>query len=165
MKIKKILSPFIVGVMSALAVILTLNLDLYTWVLFIGWVSFFLFGKSPKQIFFTFIQIVLGFGIAILMLVNGHFLNSIIGEIGTGLSIILVMTSFMYFVPKLKTVNVIPAYFMGIITFYSTHPKLELTEISVIIGTIVLGFAFAWITENINLNWQEAINTLKKYGS
>jgi len=151
MSTKKTFPPLVIGIMSAVAVSMTLSLGLYTWVLFIGWVSFFLFGKSLKQILLTFIQIVLGFGIAVLMLLNGHFLSGIVGGIGTGIAIVLVMTLFMYFVPKLKPINTIPAYFLGLITFFGTHPKLDVAEISVIIGTIMLGFAFAWVTENVNL--------------
>lgn len=98
----------------------------------------------------TFIQIVLGFGIAVLMLLKGHFLSGIVGGTGTGIAIVFVMSLFMYFVPKLKPINTIPAYFLGLITFFGTHPKLDVAEISVIIGTIMLGFAFAWVTENVN---------------
>lgn len=37
MSTKKILPPLVIGIMSAVAVSLTLSQGLYTWVLFIGW--------------------------------------------------------------------------------------------------------------------------------
>lgn len=149
MKKTKIIQAFIVGVMSAIAVMLTLQLNLYTWVLFMGWVSFFVFGKEPKQILFSFIQIVLGMGVGILMMVKGHFLTDLIGEAGPPIAIIIVMAIFMYFIPNLKPINTIPAYFMGIIIFFGTHPELKVMEIGLILLTVIIGFSFAWTTQKI----------------
>ncbi len=139
--------------MSAIAVMFTFKLGLYTWVLFMAWVSFFLFGKEPKQILFSFIQIALGMGIAILMTLKGHFLADFLGDVGVPVAIILVMALFMYFVPKLKPINTIPAYFMGIIIFFGTHPELKVVDLGLILLTLISGFTFAWLTHKIEFIW------------
>lgn len=149
MKKSKIIQALIVGIMSAIAVSLTLHLNLYTWVLFMAWVSFFVFGKEPKQMALTFAQIVLGMGIGILMMVKGHFLGGILGGFGPSIAIIVVMALLMYFVPNLKPINTIPAYFMGIIIFFGTHPELNVTEIGLILLTVITGFLFAWTTQKM----------------
>src|SRR5690606_2586749 len=149
MERSKIIRALIVGVMSAIAVVSTHQLNLHTWVLFMAWVSFFLFGKAPKQMLLSFTQIVIGIGIGVLLMVKSKFLSAVVGAAGLPIAVVLVIAVFMYLAPKLKPLNTIPIYFFGLIIFFGTHPELTFSEIGLIILTVITGFSFAWTTSKL----------------
>lgn len=149
MEKSRLIRALIIGIMSAIAVVATLQLKLHTWVLFMAWVSFFIFGKKPKQILFSFLQIVLGIGIGILLMLKSKLLWGFVGDLGLPIAVVLIMTIFIYLVPRLKPLNTIPIYFMGIIIFFGTHPQLNFSEIGLIVLTVITGFSFAWTTNKL----------------
>ena len=142
----KLIRAFIVGLMSAIAVSSTINLNLPTWVLFMAWVSFFVFGKQPKQMALSFIQIVIGMAVGVLIVLKAKLLSGLIGNAGLPITVVITITVFMYLIPKLKPINTIPLYFMGMIIFFGTHPAMNFVEIGLILTTVVSGFSFAWTT-------------------
>lgn len=135
--------------MSTIAVVSTHQLNLHTRLLFMAWVSFFVFGKQPKQIFLSFTQIVIGIGIGVLLMLKSKFLTGYIGDAGLPIAVILIITTFMYLVPRLKPLNTIPIYFMGLIIFFGMLPQLNFSEIGLIVLTVVTGFSFAWTTSKL----------------
>lgn len=135
--------------MSAIAVVSTHQLNLHTWVLFMAWVSFFIFGKEPKQMALSFTQIVIGIGIGALLMLKSKFLTAYIGDAGLPIAVVVIIATFMYLVPRLKSLNTIPIYFMGLIIFFGTHPVLNFSEVGLVVLTVVTGFFFAWTTNKL----------------
>ncbi|EKF54158.1 hypothetical protein I215_13877 [Galbibacter marinus] len=149
MEKSRIIRALIVGVMSAIAVVSTHQLNLHTWVLFMAWVSFFIFGKEPKQMALSFTQIVIGIGIGALLMLKSKFLTAYIGDAGLPIAVVVIIATFMYLVPRLKSLNTIPIYFMGLIIFFGTHPVLNFSEVGLVVLTVVTGFFFAWTTSKL----------------
>lgn len=149
MEKSRIIRALIVGVMSAIAVVSTHQLNLHTWVLFMAWVSFFIFGKEPKQMALSFTQIVIGIGIGALLMLKSKFLTAYIGDAGLPIAVVVIIATFMYLVPRLKSLNTIPIYFMGLIIFFGTHPVLNFSEVGLVVLTVVTGFFFAWTTNKL----------------
>lgn len=151
MEKSRIIRALIVGVMSAIAVVSTHQLNLHTWVLFMAWVSFFIFGKEPKQMALSFTQIVIGIGIGALLMLKSKFLTAYIGDAGLPIAVVVIIATFMYLVPRLKSLNTIPIYFMGLIIFFGTHPVLNFSEVGLVVLTVVTGFFFAWTTSKLEI--------------
>jgi hypothetical protein len=149
MEKSRIIRALIVGVMSAIAVVSTHQLNLHTWVLFMAWVSFFIFGNEPKQMVISFTQIVIGIGIGVVLMLKSKFLTAYIGDAGLPIAVVVIIATFMYLVPRLKPLNTIPIYFMGLIIFFGTHPVLNFSEVGLVVLTVVTGFFFAWTTSKL----------------
>lgn len=57
---KTFLIGIILGLFGAFAVALAFGLQWPTWVMFIAWVSYYIFGKTLKTSLLTFVQIIFG---------------------------------------------------------------------------------------------------------
>lgn len=135
------------GLFGAIAVTVSFSQQWPTWIMFIAWVSFYIFGKKWQSSLWAFLQIVLGMCMAVLIQVTAGLLSQIIGQFGFPVSVFLYIGSLAYFA-RTKKLNNIPAWFLGLIILFGIHPPLEPLPILKLLIPIISGFVFAWMN-----NW------------
>lgn len=118
-----------------------------SWIAFVVWTSYALFGNTAKQGLKMFgsylVGVVVGFGAsAIILLLTGAGLPALVGSvIAFGLAIFLL--SLLEDTPPLDD---IPAYFLGAITFFATGQAAGLPAFAMIAGAGALGLGAGWAT-------------------
>lgn len=144
---KTFINAIILGLFGAIAVTVSFILQLQTWVLFLAWVSYYLFGKSIKSSIPIFIQIILGIIMGIAIQATSTIFGNMFGSIGFQLAVFLFIGSLAY-LTKIRGLNNIPAWFIGLIILFGAHPKIEAESIFILLATIVIGFTFAWLNDS-----------------
>ncbi len=146
------------GLVGAIAVFTTSYFQLPTWVLFMAWVSYYLFGTKPKSALLIFTQQILGILIAMIIQYFGVKLSSSLGEFGFPLVVFIVMIG-VFYISKLKHLNNIPAYFLGMIVWFGANAPHSINLFLILGITLIVGYIFAWInveiSEKIELKSQE----------
>ncbi|MDR3023046.1 DUF1097 domain-containing protein [Chryseobacterium sp.] len=132
------------GFFGAIAVTVSFSQQWPTWVMFIAWVSFYIFGKKWQSSLWAFLQIILGMGMAVLIQLTAGFLEQFIGGFGFPVSVFFYIGSLAYFAGTQK-LNNIPAWFLGLIILFGVHPPLEPLPILKLLIPITAGFIFAWL--------------------
>ncbi|RDC55950.1 DUF1097 domain-containing protein [Pedobacter chinensis] len=132
------------GLFGAVAVTVSFSQQWPTWVMFVAWVSFYIFGKTWQSSLWAFLQIVLGMGMAVLIQVTAGLLSQLIGTLGFAASVFFYIGSLAYFA-RTKRLNNITAWFLGLIILFGVHPPLEPLPILQLLVPIISGFVFAWL--------------------
>ncbi|MBC7934570.1 MAG: DUF1097 domain-containing protein [Rhizobacter sp.] len=146
---KTFLQALTLGILASLATLITFSGNLPTWVLFLGWTSFFLFGKSIKSSFFIYIQQLLGIFLAIFIIAFGNLLIEKLSSVWFHISVLIVLTA-MFYLSKLKTLNILPAYFLGMIIWFGLNTAPAFVEITKTGIALFAGFVFGWINNTVN---------------
>lgn len=136
------------GFFGAVAVTVSFSLQWPTWVMFVAWVSFYIFGKKIETSLWALLQIVLGMMMAILIQVTAGGLQQLIGGLGFPLAVFLYIGSLAYFAGT-KKLNNIPAWFLGLIILFGVHPPLEPLPVLKLLIPILAGFLFAWLNNKV----------------
>jgi hypothetical protein len=134
------------GLFGAVAVSISFAAQWPTWVMFIAWVSYYIFGRNIKNSASALIQIILGIAMGALIQVVGMFLGSYLGAFGLPISIFIFIGSLAY-VSKIKGLSSIPAWFLGLIVFFGIHPKLEPVSLLELAIPLLFGFVFAFLND------------------
>lgn len=154
---KTLLTAFIFGIFGAFAVSLSFAAQWPTWVMFIAWVSFYIFGRSVRASVFAFFQILLGILMGLLIQVTGTFFTPFIGALGLPVAIFIFIGSLAY-ISKIKNFNNIPAWFLGLIVFFGIHPEIAPVPLLKLIVPIVCGFVLAWLNDT-------AVHKVQEHGA
>ncbi|HEX9510410.1 MAG TPA: DUF1097 domain-containing protein [Puia sp.] len=144
---KTFLTALIMGTCGALAVFTSFSLHWPTWVMFIAWVSYYLFGRSLKTAAISLVQIASGIIMGIIMQSSAMGLSGLIGPLGFPVMVFILIGSLAY-ISKVKLLSNIPAWFIGLIIFFGVHPVIEPVAIIEIFIPIVAGFMFAFLNDN-----------------
>lgn len=134
----------IMGICGATAVFVSVLFGWPTWVLFIAWVSYYLFGASLKNALTSLLQITLGLTLGILIQTFGYLFTGLIGSAGFPVAVFILIGSLAY-ISRISILSNIPGWFMGLIIFFGVHPKIELLPLISLMAPIIAGFAFAMI--------------------
>lgn len=134
------------GLFGAVAVSISFAAHWPTWVMFIAWVSYYIFGRNIKSSLFAFIQIVLGLLMGAMIQLTGLFLSNYFGPLGLPVSIFIFIGSLAY-ISKIKILSSIPSWFLGLIVFFGIHPKIELLTLLELLIPIIFGFLFAFLND------------------
>ncbi|WKL49241.1 DUF1097 domain-containing protein [Flavobacterium pectinovorum] len=139
-------TAIIFGLFGAVAVSISFAAQWPAWVMFIAWVSYYIFGRNLKNSAFAFVQIILGILMGALIQFTGIFLGNYLGQFGLPVSIFLFIGSLAY-ISKVKILSNIPAWFLGLIVFFGIHPKLELLSLLELLVPLLFGFIFAFLND------------------
>ncbi|OXE96561.1 uncharacterized protein DUF1097 [Flavobacterium araucananum] len=134
------------GLFGAVAVSISFAAQWPTWVMFIAWVSYYIFGRSIKNSASAFVQIILGILMGAAIQFTGIFLGSYLGSFGLTVSIFIFIGSLAY-LSKIKGLSSIPAWFLGLIVFFGIHPKLEPLSLLELAIPLLFGFVFAFLND------------------
>ncbi|WP_034044920.1 DUF1097 domain-containing protein [Wocania ichthyoenteri] len=146
---KSLKQAFTMGLTGAIAVFIASYFGLPTWVLFMAWVSYYLFGTKTKTAFIILIQQIFGILIAMVIQYLGTYLSEISASFGFPIIVFLVMIG-VFYISKLKYLNNIPAYFLGMIIWFGSNSKIDINILSLLGITLFTGYTFAWINVTIN---------------
>lgn len=134
------------GLCGALAVFISFSMGWATWVMFLAWVSYYLFGKSIKVYPLSFLQIILGIALAVLIQSLSGLLVPTIGALGFPLTVFVLIGSLAY-ISKINGLNNIPAWFLGLIIFFGVHPELQIIPVLSLLVPILSGVVFALLND------------------
>lgn len=126
------------GILASLSIFICIELDLPAWVLFIGWSSHGLFCEKPKHIFPVLFQETAGMLLAFLINILGASISE--NSYGVLISVFLVV-GLLFWVTKLKKLNNITAYFMGMTAWFSFQSN-NLEDVLILIVSLLFGFCF-----------------------
>ena len=143
---KTLLIAAIFGIFAAVAVSVSFAAHWPTWVMFIAWVSYYIFGKTWKSSAVSFIQILLGIFMGLLIQVTAALSRKLIGNLSLPVSVFF-FTGSMPYITKLKTFNNIPAWFLGLIVFFGVHPPMTAVALMELLIPIAAGFILAWLND------------------
>lgn len=132
------------GLISAIAVFISSYFQLPIWVLFMAWVSYYLFDMNLKSALTIFTQQVLGILIAIIIQYGGTELKALVGDFGFPIIIFIIMSG-VFYISKLKHFNNIPAYFLGMIVWFGSSTPYSINRFLLLGITLIMGYIFAWI--------------------
>lgn len=142
----------LMGIFGAFAVFLSITIGWPSWVLFMAWVCFYLFGKSIKKSLNIYLQIVLGIGLGVLIESLGGYFSVYIGIWGMYMAIFLLIGS-LAFITKIKALGDIAAWFIGLIVFFGVGPDIEILPITkMLLLPLIAGFVFAYVLDTIVTN-------------
>ncbi len=146
------------GLTGAIAVFTASYFGIPTWVLFTAWVSYYLFGANLKTALLTFTQQILGILIAIIIQYLGTNLSEHSASFGFPAAVLIVMVG-VFYISKLKHLNNIPAYFLGMIVWFGSNAEIAINNISLLGITLLSGYIFAWanvgLSNKIELNYKQ----------
>jgi len=137
----------ILGLFGAVAVAISFALQWPTWVMFVAWVSYYLFGKTLKTSLPVLIQIALGIIMGVLIQASGKWLSGYFGGLGLPVAVFFFIGSLAY-ISQLKKLNCIPAWFLGLIIFFGAHPPIAPLPVIALFIPIIAGFLFAWLNDS-----------------
>lgn len=144
---KTLKNSIVLGLFGAIAVTVSMAFNWSTWVMFLAWVSYYIFGKSVKTSIPIFCQIILGILMGVAIQLITQLLSTFIGSIAFQVAVFLSIGSLAY-LSKIKFLSTIPAWFIGLIILFGVHPKLEFISIISLLIPIIAGFVFAWLNDN-----------------
>lgn len=144
---KTLINAIVLGLFGAIAVTVSFVLQWPTWVMFLAWVSYYLFGKSIKTSIPIFIQIILGIIMGVSIQVTSQLFSNLVGNGGFQIAVFIFIGSLAY-LSKIKGLNSIPAWFIGLIILFGVHPKVEFISIFSLLIPIIAGFLFAWLNDS-----------------
>ncbi len=147
--LKSFMQALSMGFIGATAVFTSSFFQLPTWVLFLAWVSYYLFGIKPKLSLLVFVQQMLGILIAIAIQYGGSQLTHYIGTLGLPVMVFIVVSAIFY-LSKVRYLNNIPAYFLGMIVWFGFNSEININSFLLLAITLVMGFIFAWLNETIS---------------
>ncbi len=143
---KTFLTALIMGAFGAVAVFTSFSLEFPTWVMFIAWVSYYVFGRSFNTSAVALLQIALGITMGAVMQVLAQGLTALIGPLGFPLAVFILIGSLVY-IAKVKLLGNIPAWFIGLIIFFGVHPAIEPLPVLGMFIPIIAGFIFAFLND------------------
>jgi hypothetical protein len=128
---------------AALAAFSSAAVDLAPWAMFLGWVAYFTRQPSPIQGLQTFVCILLGLALgAAAVILLGH-LSPVLGSVALpiivfGVAMIVIASR------RLKYVNNLLGYFIGLITFFASHLEPDLVSIGRLGCANAIGLFAGW---------------------
>jgi hypothetical protein len=144
---KTLYLALLLGLFGAVAVATSLALQWPTWVLFIAWVSYYMFGRSLKSSAIVLVQMICGIILGILIQLTSAWLHAYIGKLALPLAVFFFIGSLAY-TTRIQSLNSMPAWFLGLIIFFGVHPLLAPMPVLNLLFPLVAGFLFAWLNDS-----------------
>ena len=130
------------GFTGALAIFIASYFILPPWVLFIAWVSYHLFGRNLKTALTILIQQFFGILIGMSIQYTGSWISVFIPAFGFPLAVFIAMIGIFY-ISKMKRLNTVPAYFLGLITWFSSGFEITIQSLFILVISLVVGYTIA----------------------
>src|ERR1700722_17474917 len=99
---KTLLIAAIFGIFGAVAVSVSFAAHWPTWVMFIAWVSYYIFGKTWRSSVIFFVQILLGVSMGLLIQLTAAFLRNLTGSFSLPVAVFFFIGAMPY-IMKVKT--------------------------------------------------------------
>ncbi|WP_428424263.1 DUF1097 domain-containing protein [Pararhizobium sp.] len=142
------LLTLVAALIAAVAATTSASLGWPVWAMFIGWVAFFTRGHSARDAFYSYLCLVIGFTLGIGAALAVAALVPLIGPLAFG-PVVFVVAMVVVSMRALAPVNNVPAYFLGLITFFAAHIEPGLLAVSELAAVSGLGSIAGWTTHRL----------------
>jgi hypothetical protein len=146
--IKQLPHALVVGIVAAFAIFTSNQLTIPAWVIFVGWVSYFVFVTNIKESFLCFFHLVVGLFLAASVMICAKYLNVHFPNIAL-LIIVFVLAASLTFFESFKHFNNIPAYYIGMIVLFASAKPPILSVLFELSYTIAIGIFLGFLTVSV----------------
>ena len=138
----------IAAAVASAAAFTSLSLGFAPWAMFIGWVAYFTRPTSAPQGVFNWLCLTSGllFGAGAVLALQT--LTPVMGPFALALVVFIVAT-IVVSMRAIRTLDNIPAWFLGLIAFFASHVEPALGAIAELAGAGALGSAAGWISQRL----------------
>lgn len=133
---------------AAVAATMSASLGWPVWAMFMGWVAFFTRGHSAKEAFFSYLCLAIGIALGVGAALSVGTLMPLMGPFSFGV-VVFVVAMIVISLRALAPINNIPAYFLGLITFFAAHVEPGILAISELAAVSGLGSFAAWVAHQL----------------
>ncbi|SES47672.1 DUF1097 domain-containing protein [Rhizobium sp. NFR03] len=129
---------------AAVAATTSASLGWPVWAMFMGWVAFFTKGHSAREATFSYLCLAAGIVLGTGAVLSVGFLMPFLGPLSFGVVVFVVAMIVVTF-RAAAPVNNIPAYFLGLITFFAAHLEPSVLAVVELLSVSALGTSAAWL--------------------
>ncbi len=133
---------------AAIAATTSASLGWPVWAMFMGWVAFFTRGHSARDAFFSYLCLAIGMGFGVVAALTVGVLMPLIGVLAFG-PVVFVVAIIVVSLRALAPINNVPAYFLGLITFFAAHLEPGILAFSELAAVSGLGSFAAWTAHRL----------------
>ncbi len=133
----------IAAVVAAFAATSSASLGWPLWARFMGWVAFYTRGHSAKDAFCSYLCLAAGIAMGVAAVLAVGMLVPATGPLAFGI-VVFVVAMIVVSLRVAAPLNNIPAYFLGLITFFAAHLEPGLLAVAELLSVSGLGSVAAW---------------------
>lgn len=133
---------------AATAATASASLGWPVWAMFVGWVAFFTRGHTAKDALSSYLCLAGGLAIGTIAAASVGVLLPLIGPVAFG-AVVFIVAVIVVSLRAVPPINNIPAYFLGLITWFAAHAEptpmawLSLAAVTAL-GAFAAWFAHSW---------------------
>lgn len=142
------LLTLVAALTAAVAATMSASLGWPVWAMFMGWVAFFTRGHSARDAAFSYLCLVVGIALGVLAALAVGALMPLIDTWAFGV-VVFMVAMLVVSLRALAPVNNVPAYFLGLITFFAAHLEPGILAFCELAGVSGLGSLAAWIAHRL----------------
>ncbi|WP_115571934.1 DUF1097 domain-containing protein [Xanthomonas campestris] len=132
------------AITAAIAATASASLGWPVWAMLVGWVAFFTRGHSAREAALSYVCLAGGVILGIGAVFAVGALMPLVGPLAFGI-VVFVVAMIVVSLRVAAPLNNIPAYFLGLITFFAAHIELSLLTLLELLGVCALGTFAAWL--------------------
>lgn len=138
----------IAAVIAAVAATSSASLGWPVWAMFMGWVAFFTRGHSARDATYSYLCLASGIVMGVAAVLAVGALLPLIGPFAFG-AVVFVVAMVVVSLRIAAPLNNIPAYFLGLITFFAAHMEPSILAVSELLSVSGLGSFAAWLAHRL----------------
>ncbi len=138
----------IAAVIAAVAATSSASLGWPVWAMFMGWVAFFTRGHSARDATYSYLCLASGIVMGVGAVLAVGALLPLIGPFAFG-AVVFVVAMVVVSLRIAAPLNNIPAYFLGLITFFAAHVEPGLVAVVELLSVSGLGSFAAWFASHL----------------
>lgn len=132
------IDTLIASVVAAIAATTSMVAGVSPWIMFIGWVAYFTAAKDIRGALSSIVCVVLGFALGVVASICLASLTPYLGMASLGV-VVFIVAIFVLSVRCIPAIGNIASWFLGLITYFASHPELSISALLPIIGIIFFG--------------------------
>ncbi|HEY0121187.1 MAG TPA: DUF1097 domain-containing protein [Rhizobium sp.] len=136
------------ALVAAIAATTSAGLGWPVWAMFVGWVAFFTGGHSAKAAICSYLCVAIGIALGAFAAIGVGTLLPLIDYLAFG-AVVFVVAVIVVSLRAAPFLNNIPAYFLGLITFFASHLAPELPAFLELAAVSALGSFAAWTAHRL----------------
>lgn len=133
---------------AAVAATTSASIGWPVWAMFMGWVAFFTRGHTAREALASYICLAVGIAIGMAAAFALQALMPAMGALAFG-PVVFIVAMIVVSLRAVAPVNNVPAYFLGLITFFAAHLEPGWLAFCELAGVAALGCAAAWLAHRL----------------
>lgn len=135
----------VVACIAACSVWLGMLLQMPIWLIFLSWVSYFIFGPHWKPATQAFLHFLAGMILGVLILMANDVLAPILDKWAL-IWIVFAVTFLIILLENIPPINIIPAYFLGSIAVFASGQTASMETLKALCLPVISGFFLGMLT-------------------